>query len=885
VSKSNIRLCSLLFITLSCGIILSSSSSSAVDETVGASITVSSACTMSRESTVPHIAANNAASYTTDIGTTKINTICNDADGYAIYAVGFSNDEYGNTNMYGSENNQTIPTGTASGNTSNWSMKIIKDQNSYNPSNLTITTGYDSYHSIPSVYTKIVSFTGATDITKGSTITTTYAVRVSSTQLADTYTGQVKYTMVHPANTRDLGMMALQEVTPSNCPTTRILAYDSRDNQEYYIQKITTGAYTLCWMTTNLNLAGGTALYSDTSNVPDGYPSSGNTPYYTLPTSSRNGFTNDSVAYVYNSNSTQCGNNSPCYSYYSYSAATAGTNPASGNAEYDICPKGWRLPNQAEYTALLATYNKSAISQDPWFGSYSGYYWGSNDFRSGGGIGRYWSSTAYSNTGAYRVDLGTLSSHNVLGANNVKHSGSAVRCVAKEQTIVVPTPEPVYTSIQSIKYETCPTTPTTVYDTRDNQLYTIQKLADGNCWMLDNLRLGTRTLKVLTPNDTNITSDFILPASIESNFNSYTTPQINIDSKNDIATYGNGENKIGVYYNYCAATAGTYCFNQNEASDDASQDICPKGWRLPTGGESGEYQTLLSRYSNYTTFKDTLHATLSGYFLDSTNRHQNKYGSFWTSTKANDDHIYSLDARIASVPSDWLSNRNSGISVRCVAKINYIQDITAANCPTERTHVYDKRDMKDYYIQKITTGNVANCWMTTNLKLAGQTPLYSDTSNVPDGYPTSGGVPYYTLPQSSTNNAGMYYTNNTDCRVDVPCYGYYSYQVATAGTNPTSGDSVYDVCPKGWKLPTANDFTLLINNLSISQIYNSPWYAVDAGHYDYNRMFSMGVAGYYVSSTVGSDTYQAKILWTDDSKARIYTTGKLYLWSVRCITK
>lgn len=93
-----------------------------------------------------------------------------------------------------------------------------------------------------------------------------------------------------------------------------------------------------------------------------------------------------------------------------------------------------------------------------------------------------------------------------------------------------------------------------------------------------------------------------MPASSLSYFNleaanSYTTAGIYANDKNSTTTnFGSGSGKIGVYYNYCAASAGTICVSSN--SSNASQDICPKNWRLPTGGSSGEYNTLYSKYGS-----------------------------------------------------------------------------------------------------------------------------------------------------------------------------------------------------------------------------------------------------------------------------------------------
>ena len=200
---------------------------------------------------------------------------------------------------------------------------------------------------------------------------------------------------------------------------------DSRDNQDYTIAKLFDGNI---WMTKNLNLAGGTALYSDTSNVPDGYPSSGNNPYYTLPSSSTSGFSNDSTAYVYNSGRTACGNNAPCYSYYSYPAATAGTNPNTDgvNATSDICPAGWRLPAKSEYETLLGTYDTAAkLTASPFLGVYGGLYYNST-FILGGTGGVYWSSTASGSTTAYRMGFDSSEATMYSGG---KRYGCSARCI------------------------------------------------------------------------------------------------------------------------------------------------------------------------------------------------------------------------------------------------------------------------------------------------------------------------------------------------------------------------------------------------------------------------------------------------------------------------
>ena len=97
-----------------------------------------------------------------------------------------------------------------------------------------------------------------------------------------------------------------------------------------------------------------------------------------------------------------------------------------------------------------------------------------------------------------------------------------------------------------------------------------------------------------------------MPASVSSGFTNddsgRTVARINVDSKNTLYRYGyqsyqqEGLGKIGVYYNYCAASAGTVCAVSNTIN--ASVDVCPKGWRMPTGGPGGEYESLYASYSN-----------------------------------------------------------------------------------------------------------------------------------------------------------------------------------------------------------------------------------------------------------------------------------------------
>ena len=150
-----------------------------------------------------HTASINPNTYQNNIGKTTITTFCNDAGGYAIYAIGYTGNEYtgeDHTKLIGTNTNQKISTGTAKTGNSQWAMRITPVTGTYAP---TIENNYDSenYHIVPDTYEKVATYGNSTDAVggTGSSIETTYAAYISGTQAADTYTGKVKYTLVHPS--------------------------------------------------------------------------------------------------------------------------------------------------------------------------------------------------------------------------------------------------------------------------------------------------------------------------------------------------------------------------------------------------------------------------------------------------------------------------------------------------------------------------------------------------------------------------------------------------------------------------------------------------------------------------------------------------------------
>ena len=213
-------------------------------------------------------------------------------------------------------------------------------------------------------------------------------------------------------------------------------------------------------------------------------------------------------------------------------------------------------------------------------------------------------------------------------------------------------------SMQEMTSEFCSTTAvresTTLTDTRDSNTYTVKKLADGKCWMTENLRIANKTI---TSADSNVTSDFTIPASSISGFSIYDTNNAYVDS-----TYGG-------YYTFYTATAGTGGISFATTGANAPSSICPKGWRLPTGGSSGEFQTLYNNsYNSSALMQGEPNFTFSGYVYDGSVYGQGDYGYFWSSTVYDANYAYDLYLKSSNVYPADLNNKYIGFSVRCVAQ-------------------------------------------------------------------------------------------------------------------------------------------------------------------------------------------------------------------------
>ncbi|MBQ3474229.1 InlB B-repeat-containing protein [Candidatus Saccharibacteria bacterium] len=244
-------------------------------------------------------------------------------------------------------------------------------------------------------------------------------------------------------------------------------------------------------------------------------------------------------------------------------------------------------------------------------------------------------------------------------------------------------------------------TPELVYDPRDNEAYYVARLCDGKYWMLDNLRLdlsNSTTLNSLSVNNTNASeqalsclktgfyngnpcaSPYTTAAVMNNTGNtSSTAALVNVDDKDNIApvTYGLSSSKRGVYYNYCAASAGSYCYDISSGNDkpntyyDIEGDLCPSGWHLPTGTSNGnnteDYNVLVQSYNSGSyDFRDQFSVPYSGYLISSSYSSLGTTAHFWSSTYNSNYYMMLLNVSNSTSPGTLNDMRHYGLSVRCV---------------------------------------------------------------------------------------------------------------------------------------------------------------------------------------------------------------------------
>ena len=197
----------------------------------------------------------------------------------------------------------------------------------------------------------------------------------------------------------------------------------------------------------------------------------------------------------------------------------------------------------------------------------------------------------------------------------------------------------------------------TLTDLRDNNTYTVKKLPDGRCWMTDSLRTINMTLNSTT-SDLPDGETFTIPAS----------DVTSISSMNGDGLGAYYDSTYGSYYNFPTATAGFGTYDVLSKAD-SPKSICPKGWRLPTGGPTGEFKDMYNSggYS-YTTIQGVPGFTLSGTVYEGALDGQGEYGRFWSSTVEKNWTSYNFYVGDNSVNAESSYGKYNGYQVHCIAR-------------------------------------------------------------------------------------------------------------------------------------------------------------------------------------------------------------------------
>ena len=608
-----------------------------------ATVTINQSCSMVGTTNTAHTAnlANGTYSgtnYPNGIGQTTLKAYCNDSAGFAIYAIGYTGNEYGNTKLHNDTLGSTydISTGTyTSGTTVNstWSMKLTSVSGDYAPTiadGTNNTENFTTWHTIPTEYTKVAYRTSTTDADNngqgsGSSLTTTYDAYVSATQPAGTYIGQVKYTLVHP-------------------------------------------------------------------NMTDNY----NKPVYAL-------------------KATDCPANSICYA--------PNASDIIGSMDSISSTKIASSPKAGVQVSITSNTNKTLIAPNYKRDGYGFAGW-STDYEATD------SSTIYGPNETITVP--DVSSNGlilypvwIIAANNMQDWDG---CSSLTAAVYDDTTGEVTLSLSSLR---------SLRDTRDGNVYTIARLADENCWMIENLRLNAEDsrgeaniVKAQGYSQSETYGDYIgLADSEDSNF-SYIVPDLanvatnslyssdgstlinindadypqvrtprynrnntnmvngakNSSGTNLVDSYNTNNDHVrwysyGNYYSWPAAVANTI---HNVYGRNTS--ICPSGWGIPRGagvafsfseldkamGGTGYSQSQTPQNNTIQSRKWRAYPNnyiFAGYYNGSSTGVRGSQGYYWTAATNNYEKVYVLGFSESNSFYPGTNNprwKYEGLPIRCV---------------------------------------------------------------------------------------------------------------------------------------------------------------------------------------------------------------------------
>lgn len=598
--RARFIVCALVFLTLLTGLFLSSSYTKAGgDKGIGDAVS----CTLSYEESTGHTVIMTRGSYQDNVGSSIVNTICDDSSGYSIYTIGYSNDEFGNNKMIATVDGILDPAydiatnATDSGDNSAWAMRSNMVVGPYASS---IDNGFDNYRTVPAGYERLAYYPNATDETVGSSINISYAFYISNAQPVGTYTGKVKYTLINPH-------------TEQPCAGDHI-----------------------CYMPNANDVVGVMGSQS---------------------------LLGDSILFGRRLNLRASNYSREGYGFAGWNTKPDGTGTSYGPNETITLPD-----NMSEGLYLYAMW--VAPAKD---------------------------------------------SH---GHSMTFQTANLLTTTLQDGTTLMDKPNGYVTAL---------------IDERDNDVYAVAKLADGNYWMIENLRLDydadfTESLSQGFGKSANY-GTFVGLAEPETQGYSYSafsnsiyyaitptsTSTVNIGRElyiyrmpryNNVNTANRASNLIahsqpayshGNYYTWAAAMANTMPYNgpteedeNGRTSESVGTSICPAGWRLPVGRNTGNGTmsgsfSYLDRKLGGSGDMD-LHSSplfrafpnnfvFSGYYENRDVVYRGRIGSYWSATASSDSKAYLLSVEAGLDPATMGEYKYKGASVRCMIPAVYWHNV------------------------------------------------------------------------------------------------------------------------------------------------------------------------------------------------------------------
>ena len=150
---------------------------------------------------------------------------------------------------------------------------------------------------------------------------------------------------------------------------------------------------------------------------------------------------------------------------------------------------------------------------------------------------------------------------------------------------------------------------------------------------------------------------------------SYTEARSHVPTATDADTNGNKPmdtytaDELGVWYNYCAASAGQVC---SQTQMDATQDICPAGWKLPTYNTTpGNFSGITGSATAAGTNANKFAPIYGGNYSNGSLYNATTVGFWWSSTAYNANIQYSLSYNNGSLNTNY-NGKSVGFYVRCM---------------------------------------------------------------------------------------------------------------------------------------------------------------------------------------------------------------------------